>query len=545
MASVSEFLIERLENAGIRHVFGVPGDYILHFFGKLIESKKIEVINNADECGSGFAADGYARLNGMGCVAVTYNVGALKIANAIAGAYAERSPVIVISGAPGVSEANDPPMHHMVGNKECQRDVFKKITCAQAVLDNPQTAGYEIDRAFEALKRYKQPIYIELPRDMATKPIQYDVYTVGTPKGPETDFENLEDSLREVASWLFGSKNPVIMAGVEIARYQLGKDLIRFAERHNIPVVCTLLSKSVVNEMHPLYAGVYAGNNSSEDFVKEMVDGSDCLLVLGEVITEATTGYRYSKVYQKRDMVTCTADTLKIRNHQFPGVPLLDFCNALFKIELPKREMPKLPEKKQKTAFIPSDKKLTTVRMFEKINSLLDENTIIIADTGDSLLGASDLMTVHHRDSFLGPAFYLSMGFAIPAAIGVKFAKPKMRPIVIVGDGAFQMSLAEISTMIRWKQNPIIFVLNNHGYTTERLILDGKFNNILDWNYHLVTQLMGGGQGFKVETEAQLVEAVEKAVKSDGVSVINCLVDSNDSSPALRRIGEALSKKLK
>src|SRR5688572_9288412 len=121
MSSVAEFLIERLENAGIKHVFGVPGDYILNFFGKLIESKKIELINNADEAGSGFAADAYARINGLSCVSVTYNVGALKICNAIAGAYAERSPVIVIAGAPGVSERSDPPLHHQVGNVDCQR----------------------------------------------------------------------------------------------------------------------------------------------------------------------------------------------------------------------------------------------------------------------------------------------------------------------------------------------------------------------------------------------------------------------------------------
>jgi indolepyruvate decarboxylase len=137
------------------------------------------------------------------------------------------------------------------------------------------------------------------------------------------------------------------------------------------------------------------------------------------------------------------------------------------------------------------------------------------------------------------------MGFAIPAALGVKFAMPKTRPIVIVGDGAFQMSSSEISTMLRWKQNPIIFVLNNRGYTTERLILDGKFNNIQDWNYHLVTQLMGGGQGIKVQTEEELSLAVQTALRSDQLFVINCVVEPRDVSPALARIGEALAKKVR
>lgn len=544
MASVAEFLIERLENAGIKQVFGVPGDYILNFFGKLIESKKIELVNNADEAGAGFAADAYARLLGLGCVSVTYNVGALKICNAIAGAYAERSPVIVISGAPGVSERGDPPLHHVVGSFDCQRQVFKNITCAQAVLDNPTTAGYEIDRVFEAVKHFKQPVYIELPRDVSLQPILYDVYTLGTPKAPETDLTNLEDALREVAAWIEDAKNPVILAGVEIARYGLGKELRKFAERHNIPIACTMLGKSVFDERHPLFIGVYAGSNSSQQHVRDMVEKSDCLLVCGEVITEATVGYRPSKAFVKREMVTCTVGTLRVRNHTFSDVSLSDFLRSLFKTELTKREMPKLPPKKELGTFEPQPgKALTTTRLFEQINTILDEDTIVVADAGDSLLGASDLTTVHSADTFLGPAFYLSMGFAIPAALGVKFAKPKSRPIVLVGDGAFQMSSSEISTMLRWKHNPIIFVLNNRGYTTERLILDGKFNNIQDWNYHLVTQLMGGGQGIKVQTEDELATAVETALKSDQLFVINCIVEPKDVSPALARMGEALAKK--
>jgi indolepyruvate decarboxylase len=528
MASVAEFLIERLENAGIKHVLGLPGDYILDFFSKLAESKRIDLVNCADEAGAGFAADGYARLNGIGCVAVTYNVGALKICNSIAGAFAERSPVVVISGAPGLNERDGIPF-------DCQREVFKNITCDQAVLDNPTTAGYEIDHAFESLKYHKQPIYIELPRDVVSKPIGYDVYTQGTPKAPITDLQNLEDALREVTAWIEDSKNPVILAGVEIARYQLGKELVKFCEKYNIPVACTLLSKSTINEIHPLYIGVYAGQSSSHQHVRGMVENSDCLLVLGEIITEATVGYRQSKAFQKRDMVICTVNELKVRNHLFPQVSFTDFCRTLFKTSLTKKGMPLLPSKQEVLPFQVRDDKLTTARLFEKINSMMDEDTVVIADIGDSLLGASDLM-VHYHDTFLGPAFYLSMGFAIPASLGVKLAKPKCRPIVIVGDGAFQMSCSEVSTMLRWKQNPIIFILNNRGYTTERVLMDGRFNNIGDWNYHLITQLMGGGTGTRVTTEQELEHATSEAIRSEEVSILNCIVDQLDTSPALKRI---------
>jgi indolepyruvate decarboxylase len=543
MSNVADFLIERLENIGIKHLFCVPGDYFPHFLKRLEESKKIELINTTDEAHAGFAADGYARLNGVGCVAVTYGVGALKVCNPIAGAYAEQSPVIIISGAPGVKERTDAPLHHMVGSFDFQSDIFRRITCAQAILDNPNTAGYEIDKALEAMKHFKQPIYIELPRDVSAESINYDVYTQGTPKLPESDIHNLEDALKEVVTWIEISKHPVLLIGVEITRYQMSRELVKFAEKHQIPIACTLLSKSSVNEMHPLFVGVYAGANSSQSHVREMVESSDCLLVLGEIVSEATFGYSPSKAFQKRDMVNSTVAELKVKNHNYPNVSFTDFCHALFKTNLSKKEKPFIPEKDIPT-FTPRQTKLTTVRLFEKINSILTENMVIIADTGDSLLGASD-MTMVHQHSFIGPAFYLSMGYAIPASLGVKLASPKSRPIVLVGDGSFQMSSSELSSHLRFNSNPIIFVLNNRGYTTERMIVDGKFNNILDWNYHLVTQLMGGGEGLKVETEEQLEEAVNMAMKSNTFFVINCIVDSKDTSHALKRIGEALKIKAK
>lgn len=546
MPSITEFLIERLENTGIKHVFGVPGDYILNFFGKLEHNKKIKLITNADESNAGFAADAYARTNGIGCVAVTYNVGALKLCNPVAGAFAEKSPIIVISGAPGAKEKNEMPMHHMIGSFDCQREVFKSITCAQAILDNPTTAGYEIDRVLEVLKYYKQPVYIELPRDMWNTPINYDVYTVGTPKLPETDFQNLEDVLKEVVSWIEEANNPVLLAGVEIARCKLGKELIGFIERHNIPVASTLLSKSVVPENHPLYVGVYAGSNSSQQRVIELVENSDCLLVCGEVITEATVGYRPSKAFQKRDMVTCTINGLRVKNHNYPNVSFNDFCSTLFKTNLTKRE-PLAKRESSVSRFIPEAKFLTTERFFEKINSAIwhaKEELVVIADVGDAMMGASDLLEMKKSNTFYAPAFYLSMGFAIPAALGVMLAQ-NIRPIVIVGDGSFQMSCLEISTILKHNLNPIIMVLNNRGYSTERVILDGSFNDIMDWDYEKVTTLMRFGKGFRVEGEVELEEAFEEALKSKEACVLNCVVESTDISPALTRICKGLAKKAK
>jgi indolepyruvate decarboxylase len=542
MATTAEHLIERLENL-VKHVFTVPGDYILPFCGKLEESKKLTLVNCTDENHAGFAADGYARIHGVGCVCATWNVGALKLSNAIAGAKAERSPIIVISGSPGVGERSDVPLHHTVTDYESQYRAMKECTCAQTILSDSAQVGYEIDRVLEAMKHYKQPIYIELPRDVANKPISYDVYRQGTPAGLKSDEKNLEDSLKEVVAWIEEAKNPVILGGVELARYRLGKELIRFCEQNHIPVANTLLSKSVVNELHPLFMGVYAGSNTSQKNVQQMIEESDCLLVLGEVLTESTVGYRPSKVLQKHEMVTCTVDGLKVRGHTYPNVYFADFCKALFKMQIqrPKldllaKEMPGKWESKGNAA-------VTAERFFELVNSILTEDMIVVADTGDSLWGAAE-MTCHQADTFLGQAQYLSMGFAIPAALGVKLAKPKCRPMVIVGDGSTQMSHSEISTHLRYKSNAIFFILNNGGYATERVLLDGKFNDIKNWNYHLIPMLMGGGMGYVAKSEDELSSAVNEALRKDEVAVINVCVGKDDYSSALKRMTSGLAKKL-
>ena len=540
---VSRFLIERLENSGIKHVFGVPGDYVLDFYKELWENEKIEVINNTDENHSGFAADAYARVNGIGCVVVTYSVGASKVINAVQCAYAERSPLIVISGAPGMNERNeDFLLHHMVGSFNSQKKLFDNITCASIVLDNPATAGYEIDKALEALKHYKRPIYIELPRDVAKKSISYDVYKQGTPVIPPTDPENLQEALAEVVDWLGSSKRPAILAGVELARYDLGDKLLRFAEKADIPIATTLLSKSVINERHPLFAGIYSGASSNE-ITKKIVEESDCLLMFGVMLTDMALCFRPSK-FKKRQVVSASLDGLKIKNHTFTDILFGDFCNALFKLEMNKKPLPIMPLPKEKVTFEPvAGAKLTTSRFFQKINSILDKDKAIVADIGDSLFGAADLV-VHGRHHFLSPAFYTSMGSAIPGALGAATAMPDIRPIVIVGDGAFQMSCTELSTLVRRKLNPIVFVLNNDGFTTERFLLDGQFNDIHGWDYQDVVKMIKGGKGYFADTEEALEESVKLALDSKELSVVNVKVDRKDVSQGLKRMTEVLAKRI-
>jgi len=543
MPSVADFLIERLANSGVKHVFGVPGDYVLGFYKRLSDSPDVEIINTTDENHAGFAADAYARVHGIGAVCVTYNVGALKIANAVACAYAERSPIVVISGSPGLKERDEGfLLHHMVRSFECQRKVFENITCASVVLDDLGKAGYAIDRVLCALQHYKQPVYIELPRDVAEKPVGYDVYTQGTPSLPQTDVQNLEEALAETVQWIESAKKPVILAGVQLARYGLGTDLVKFAEKKNIPILTDLSSKSVVSEKHRLFAGSYLGNVSSPT-IRQLVDESDCILMFGVLLTDMTLCFRPVK-FSMRNTVSCSVEGLKVRNHLYENVHFKDFCTALFKAEVTVQPKGEGFPKKDIPSFVPrADKKITVIRLFEKINSILNDNYSIIADIGDSLFGASDL-TVHNKNTFLGSAFYASMGYAIPGALGMSIAQPDKRVIVVVGDGAFQMSCTELSTLVAKKLNSIIFVLNNRGYTTERFLIDGPFNDVPNWNYHKITETICGGKGVLVDSEEGLERAVADALKSRELFIINVMLDPMDISPALKRMTDSLSQRM-
>jgi indolepyruvate decarboxylase len=538
MPTVAQFLISRLKECGVKHIFGVPGDFVLNLYNQF--SKSLPVIGTTDEQCAGFAADAYARVNGIGCVCTTYCVGGFKLLNSIGGAFAEKSPVVVISGSPGKKErAGGMTLHHAVGSYDTQFEIFKHVTCASCVLDNPVMAAYEIDRVLLAMKQHKQPVYIEVPRDMVDTTISYDAFTVGSPKATESDKINLAEALQESINWINSSKNPVILAGIELARFGMGEVITKFARKYNIPIATTMLSKSLTNENHPISIGVYCGDASSPE-VKQKVEESDCLIMLGVMITDINFGFKPS-VLRKDRTIFCTTEKMGVRNHYYENVLFQDFVNGLIKSNISSDRIPIVGEMKTRAVFSPKNEKITVKRLFEKINAVLDKNMAIIADIGDSLFGSNELV-VHHSNNFLSQAFYTSMGFSIPAALGVQIAKPDVRPIVLVGDGAFQMTGMEISTIASNKLNPIIVVLNNGGYTVERFLIDGSFNDIPNWQYHLLPQIIGRGVGRLVNTETELDSAFSEALLSKDLYIINVVLDKKDRSATLERMTSKLQK---
>jgi indolepyruvate decarboxylase len=537
---LGQFLFEYLYRRGVRHSFGIPGDFALPTFTWL-EKSKIRSITMTHEPAAGFAADAYSRINGIGLVCVTYCVGGLNVLNAIAGAYAEKSPVVVVSGAPGRKDREkDPLLHHKVKTFETQRRIYDEVTVASTVLLDEQRAASEIVRCVEACLRHKRPVYIEVPHDIVDR----EIPIAGIPPvvHESSDAHTLDAAVSETVSLIREAKKPVILAGVELARYRTAHLVVRMAERMNIPIAADLLSKSAIPENHPLYLGVYGGAMSSDEHVRKYVESADLVLMLGTFITDMSMGFYTAKLDRGRT-VLATSERVSVQYHRYDSIQFRDFLEALATAKIkPKRfshpNPHALPQALEKTER--SDA-LTMVDVFRILSLHLDERCCVIADIGDAIFGAVGIRSARQAQ-FIAPAYYMSMGFAVPASIGVAMAAKRLRPYVLVGDGAFQMTGVEISTAVRLGLNPIIIVLNNDGYGTMRKIREGGFNTITQWNYSKICELVRGGEGTIACTKGEFAAALSCAQKSNRVHLIELKIPRNDVSDQLERIAIEVRK---
>lgn len=538
--SIGEYLIGRLLESGVRHVFGIPGDYVLSL-AAMIERSPIQWVGCTREDGAGFAADAYARINGIGAVCVTYCVGGLSLCNSIAGAYAEKSPVVVLSGAPGLRDrVKNPLLHHKVKDFRTQFEVFRQLTVAAADLTDPGTAFREIDRVLEAVQRYRRPGYLELPRDMIHV-IPEGTY-VPRPVGLASDPEVLAEAVRRLSA----AQRPVIIAGVEIHRFGLQDRLLALAEQSGIPLAATLLGKSVVSERHPLFVGIYEGA-MGRDEVTRFVEESDLVILLGAFMTDINLGV-FTANLDPGKCIYATTEQLRISHHHYHDVLMCDFLEGLIAagVRVPPRPLPLRPGPLDSPGPYRPEQPITIERMIARLNHYLDASTVVIAEAGDALFASTDLV-IHQQTEYLAPAYYTSMGFAVPGALGAMTARPDLRAVVLVGDGAFQMTGMELSTLVRRKLAPIVIVLDNQGYGTERLLHPGDFgfNTVLPWRYHKVPEVLGEGGGYEVHTEGDFEAALGAAwADRHHFSLIQVHLEQNDGSGALRRLAARLAARV-
>ncbi len=542
--SIGDYLIQRLGECGVRDVFGIPGDYVLSFYA-MLEKSQLNCVGCTREDCAGFAADGYARVNGIGAACVTYCVGGLSLCNSVAGAYAEKSPVVVISGAPGIRERyKNPLLHHRVRDFRTQFEVFRRLCASAAELNDPDTAFRDIDRVLDAVVRYRRPGYIELPRDMVTA-VPQGMYRPKVSRS-KSDPDALNEAVADAARRISLARRPVILAGVEVHRFGLQDELLELAESAGVPITTTVLGKSVISETHPLFAGIYEGAMGREE-VTRFVEESDCVLLLGAFMTDLNLGI-YTANLEASRCIYATSEQLRISHHNYHDVLLSDFLEGLIgaSLKAPAQELPPRSSLIDSEFQLQPDQPITIRRLIARLNQALDPSTVVIADVGDALFASTELV-IRQRTEFLSPAYYTSMGFAVPAVLGAMTASPDLRAVALVGDGAFQMTGMELSTVVRRGLSPIVIVLDNQGYGTERLLHPGDhgFNDIHPWKYHRLPEVLGGGTGYEVRTEGEF-DAALRAAWDDvrGMSLIHVHLDTHDCSKALERLGRRLSLKV-
>ncbi|MFO0069772.1 MAG: alpha-keto acid decarboxylase family protein [Alphaproteobacteria bacterium] len=538
--SVGSFLFDYLHGKGVTHVFGIPGDFALPTF-RWLEQSKLKIITMTHEPSVGFAADGYARVHGLGVALVTYCVGGLNMLNSVACAYAEKSPMLVLSGGPSPSDRRaDALLHHKVRTFDTQRRIYEEVTCASAVLTDAETAASEIMRVVDEVILQCRPGYIEIPYDVVDMPIK----APSTPNRPipTSDPENLAAMMEDATALINSAKQPVIIADIELHRHGLTDLALALAAKFQIPIASTLLSKSIISETHPLFIGVYSGS-LSEAAVQKYVEESDCILMLGAFITDVFLGMNTAHL-RRKNTILVTTEKARIAHRTYEQIIFREFLEHLGRAAITPRHPGNLPQPAPPPLPLTAAEKtapLSIANFFRLLGLNVGEQNTIVCDTGDALLGAMQLRT-RAPSNFLSDAYYLSMGFAVPAAIGVMAAQPDNKIFVIVGDGAFQMTGTELSTAAKYNMSPIVFILNNDGYGTQRHILDGPFNEIHPWHYTKITELLGYGIARRVTTNGELEAAINEALRANTLALIEVVVPRSDSSAALKRMGEELGK---
>ncbi|RPI00587.1 MAG: alpha-keto acid decarboxylase family protein [Calditrichaeota bacterium] len=551
--TVGRYLVKRLEQLGIGHVFGVPGDFVLGVMDLIVASPSLKFVGTCNELNAGYAADAYARMRGVGAVCITYNVGGLSLLNAITGACSESVPVIVISGAPSTKAAKHSVIsHHTTGNLKLQQTIFEAVTAAAVSLTNAREAPEQIDRAISACLRHKKPVYIELPADITNEPCSEPLSLLSLQEADQTDRDALEEAVNDATQLIENAANPLIMVGLEMARFKLHAQLLRLLEKSALPYATILSTKGILPEGHPQFMGTYAGGLLCS-CARKRIENSDCVVNLGvrfsdvDLINTSAEGFpgiqacdgfvRISRhIYEKielRPFVESLTDALSPRMQSLLFEDFL--CSHAERV----KSCPWIEKVKESSPAIVRTDKLQLSMVYKHLGDLIDENTLLVADTGDAMFSAAAL-ELKNTDSFICQALYLSIGYSVPATLGACLAMQDKRVITLVGDGAFQMTGQEVSTVIRHGLNPIFILINNDGYTIERLIHEGPYNDIQPWKYHLLPRVFGECWSCEVHSEEELATALKKAKDLRIAGLIEVHVDRMDCSEALRMLGAGL-----
>jgi indolepyruvate decarboxylase len=540
--TVGSYLAARLSQIGLKHHFAVAGDYNLVLLDQLLTNKNLEQVYCCNELNCGYSAEGYARACGMAAAIVTFSVGGLSAINAIAGAYAENLPVILVSGAPNTNDrATEHLIHHTLATHDWsyQLEIAKKLTCAAVAITSAADAPHQIDYAVRSALREKKPAYIEIACNIAAAPCAAPGPVSALIAEEPSDAATLEAAIAAAAKFLHDKQKPVLLIGSKLRAAGAEKQAVELADALGCAVTVMAAAKGFFPEDHPQFAGIYWGEISAPG-AREIVDWADAVVCIGTIFNDYST-VGWTAMPSGGDVLTADQNRVYLDGYDFGRIHLRDFLAGLARKE-EKREATAVEFRRIRAEPRPESRarpeaKLMRAEIVRRIQSLVTADTTVIAETGDSWFNGVALK-LPGGARFEVEMQWGSIGWSVPATFGYAVGAPNRRIIAMIGDGSFQLTAQEVAQMIRRKLPVIIFLINNHGYTIEVEIHDGPYNNIKNWDYAGLIQAFnaedGRGRGIRVTNDGELAEAIKVALANhDGPTLIECIIDRDDCSADL------------
>jgi indolepyruvate decarboxylase len=549
--TVGSYLAKRLQQIGLKHHFAVAGDFNLVLLDQLLTVKELEQVYCCNELNCGYSAEGYARACGAAAAVVTFSVGGLSAMNAIGGAYAENLPVILVSGAPNSNDrATEHLIHHTLATHDWsyQLEIAKKLTCAAVSITSANDAPHQIDHAIRSALREKKPAYIDIACNVASAPCDAPGPISAILGEEQSDPETLRAAIAAAAEFLQVKQKPILLIGSKLRAAGAEKQAIELAEALGCAVTVMAAAKSFFPEDHPQFAGIYWGEVSAPG-AREIFDWADGVLCIGTIFNDYST-VGWTAMPSGAGVLTADQHRVYLEGHDFGRIHLRDFLSGLAgkvqkrpatMVEYQRIRPQPSPQKPAKP-----EAKLTRAEIFRQVQALINANTTVIAETGDSWFNGMAL-SLPSTARFEIEMQWGSIGWAVPATFGYAVGASSRRIIALIGDGSFQLTAQEVAQMIRRKLPVIIFLINNHGYTIEVEIHDGPYNNIKNWDYAGLIQAFnaedGRGRGLRATSGRELEEAIKVAVANhDGPTLIECVIDRDDCSADLISWGRQVAK---
>ncbi len=541
--SLGQYLLSRLKELGISHIFGVPGDYNLVFLDEVVNDQDLTWVGNCNELNAAYAADGYARIKGAGALVTTFGVGELSAMNGLAGSYAEHVPVVSIVCAPSSTmQQSGALMHHTFANGQFDMfaKMFTEITSAQALLTKENPTEH-IDRVLRECWIKKRPVYILLPSDLIQMPVQKPSKKLDL-SYPESDMNAVEELSDKIAALLNQAQRPIILIDICAFRHPMREFILQLLDKTKIDFATLNMSKGLIDESHPQFIGIYNGVYSSPG-VQQKVEQSDCILSFDIIMCDFNSGGFTSKV-DPNVSIEIHSDTVKIHQALYEHV----YFNAVIPALINKVHAHHANSNTVSSPLLAKETSATVIsqnRFWQLMENFLQTGDIVVTDMGTTIFG---LLPRHlpNATTMISQPLWSSIGFSVPAGLGALIAAPTRRIIMFVGDGAFQCTAQEVSTMMYLKLNPIIFLINNDGYSIERAIHGPKmsYNDINMWDYAKLPHIFGENAWTKrVISETELEQALQELSEyPKQLKLIEVITDRFDYPGALKQIGQDAEK---